>query len=443
MGLEVIRRKIKYGVMLFFILLGILCCPITLNATEITEESVSENAIVVVIDPGHGGKNAGAIYGGYIEKTLTLNTAKAMKEELEKYDGIKVYLTRDSDVDMELGERAAFAKEVDADLLLSLHYNMSELHKLFGTECWISAFGRCYAVGRDFSSIELEMLTKEGLYDRGIKTRLNSRGTDYYGIIRSSTANDIPAVIIEHCHLDQVNDKPYIDHNTWPQKYGVLDATAVARYFGLKSEQLGVDYSNEVHEATPVPNERMSPDDTPPEWCEAEVTEVDEDTGMIRGKLSAYDPDSRILYYTVSFNNGKTFGEYYKYEPDENGDVYFEVQAPNKKRTRLVIAALNMYGGLAKSELLYVGRLTYLPDEEAVEETSVTTRQTADLIEESENPDVDDVPDEDTETSKRMQSVSYFALWVLVFGLPILVIGALWKCSIDKKERKTKKDDKN
>ena len=443
MGLEVIRRKIKYGVMLFFILLGILCCPITLNATEITEESVSENAIVVVIDPGHGGKNAGAIYGGYIEKTLTLNTAKAMREELEKYDGIKVYLTRDSDVDMELSERAAFAKEVDADFLLSLHYNMSELHKLFGTECWISAFGRCYAVGRDFSSIELEMLTKEGLYDRGIKTRLNSRGTDYYGIIRSSTANDIPAVIIEHCHLDQVNDKPYIDHNTWPQKYGVLDATAVARYFGLKSEQLGVDYSNEVHEATPVPNERMSPDDTPPEWCEAEVTEVDEQTGMIRGKMSAYDPDSRILYYTVSFNNGKTFGEYYRYEPDENGDVYFEVQAPNKKRTRLVVAALNMYGGLAQSELLYVGRLTYLPDEEAVEETIVTTRQTADLVEESENPDVDDVPDEDTEPSKRMKSASYFVLWVLVFGLPILVIGALWKCSIDKKERKTKKDDKN
>lgn len=443
MRLEVIRRKIKYGVMLFFILLGILCCPITLNATEITEESVSENAIVVVIDPGHGGKNAGAIYGGYIEKTLTLNTAKAMKEELEKYDGIKVYLTRDSDVDMELRERAAFAKEVDADLLLSLHYNMSELHKLFGTECWISAFGRCYAVGRDFSSIELEMLTKEGLYDRGIKTRLNSRGADYYGIIRSSTANDIPAVIIEHCHLDQVNDKPYIDHNTWPQKYGVLDATAVARYFGLKSEQLGVDYSNEVHEATPVPNERMSPDDTPPEWCEAEVTEVDEQTGMIRGKMSAYDPDSRILYYTVSFNNGKTFGEYYRYEPDENGDVYFEVQAPNKKRTRLVVAALNMYGGLAQSELLYVGRLTYLPDEEAVEETIVTTRQTADLVEESENPDVGDVPDEDTEPSKRMKSASYFVLWVLVFGLPILAIGVAWKCFIDKKRRKNKENDKN
>lgn len=440
MGLEVIRRIIKYGVMPFFILLGILCCPITLNATEITEESVSENAIVVVIDPGHGGKNAGAIYGGYIEKILTLNTAMAMKEELEKYDGIKVYLTRDSDVDMELGERAAFAKEVDADLLLSLHYNMSELHKLFGTECWISAFGRCYAVGKDFSSVELEMLTKEGLYDRGIKTRLNSRGTDYYGIIRSSTANDIPAVIIEHCHLDQENDKPYIDHNTWPQKYGVLDATAVARYFGLKSEQLGVDYSGEVHEATPVPSEKIDPDDTPPEWCVAEVTEVNEETGMIRGKLSAYDPDSRILYYTVSFNNGKTFGEYYRYEQDENGDVYFEVQAPNKKRTRLVIAALNMYGGLAKSELLYVGRLNYLPDEDVVEETIVTTQQPAAPGAESEKLDA---TNEDTEDSKRIQTVFYFVLWVLVFGLPIPAIGVGWKYFVDKKSRKTKENDKN
>lgn len=446
MGLNVMRRIIKYGPMFFLLILGILgmlFCPIELNATEIADGSVSGNAIVVVIDPGHGGENAGAIYGGFIEKTLTLNTAKAMKEELEKYDGIKVYLTREEDIDMSLAERAAFAKEVDADLLLSLHYNMSELHKLFGTECWISAFGRCYAVGKDFSTIELEMLTKEGLYDRGIKTRLNSRGTDYYGIIRSSTANDIPAVIIEHCHLDQVNDKPYIDHNTWPQKYGVLDATAVARYFGLKSEQLGVDYSDEIHEATPIPSEKMIPDDTPPEWCEAEVIEVDEKTGMIRGKLSAYDQDSRMLYYTVSFNDGITFGEYYRYEPDENGDVYFEVQAPDKKRTRMVVAALNMYGGLSQSELLYEGWLNYLPDEEAVEETIITTRQPAGLGEESKKMDETDVMNEDAGASKKVQSVFGFVLWVLVFGLPILAIGVGWKYFIDKKMRKTKENDKN
>lgn len=318
--------------------------------------------IVVVIDPGHGGENAGAIYGGYIEKTLTLNTALAMKEELEKYQGVEVYLTRESDVCLDLDERAEFAEEKNADILLSLHYNMSEYHKLYGAECYVSAFGSYYAIGKDFSDIEMELLTGEGLYDRGVKTRLNSRGTDYYGIIRSGTAKKIPAVIIEHCHLDQENDKPYIDHNTWPQKYGVIDATAVAKYFGLKSEELSVDYSTEVHTATPIPDEKVKPDDTPPTECNAEILSVDEETGVIKGKISAYDPDSRILYYTFSFNNGKSFGEYYKYEPDENGEVFFEIQAPDKKRTRLVAAALNLYGGMTKTDLLYVGRMHYKAD---------------------------------------------------------------------------------
>lgn len=329
---------------------------------ELAGEETGGRPIVVVIDPGHGGENAGAIYGGYIEKTLTLNTALAMKEELEKYQGVEVYLTRESDVCLDLDERAEFAEEKNADILLSLHYNMSEYHKLYGAECYVSAFGSYYAIGKDFSDIEMELLTGEGLYDRGVKTRLNSRGTDYYGIIRSGTAKKIPTVIIEHCHLDQENDKPYIDHNTWPQKYGVIDATAVAKYFGLKSEELSVDYSTEVHTATPIPDEKVKPDDTPPTECNVEILSIDEETGVIKGKISAYDPDSRILYYTFSFNNGKSFGEYYKYEPDENGEVFFEIQAPDKKRTRLVAAALNLYGGMTKTDLLYVGRMHYKED---------------------------------------------------------------------------------
>lgn len=353
--------------------------------------------IVVVIDPGHGGENAGAIYGGYIEKTLTLNTALAMKEELEKYQGVEVYLTRESDVCLDLGERAEFAEGKNADILLSLHYNMSEYHKLYGAECYVSAFGSYYAIGKDFSDIEMELLTDEGLYDRGVKTRLNSRGTDYYGIIRSGTAKKIPTVIIEHCHLDQENDKPYIDHNTWPQKYGVIDATAVAKYFGLKSEELSVDYSTEVHTATPIPDEKVKPDDTPPTECNAEILSVDEETGAIKGKISAYDPDSRILYYTFSFNNGKSFGEYYKYEPDENGEVFFEIQAPDKKRTRLVAAALNLYGGMTKTDLLYVGRMHY--KEDVAEEGD--TLQNEDGIKAGEGADQETAVTEAMEVTKE------------------------------------------
>lgn len=364
---------------------------------ELAGEETGGRPIVVIIDPGHGGENAGAIYGGYIEKTLTLNTALAMKEELEKYQGVEVYLTRESDVCLDLGERAEFAEEKNADILLSLHYNMSEYHKLYGAECYVSAFGSYYAIGKDFSDIEMELLTDEGLYDRGVKTRLNSRGTDYYGIIRSGTAKKIPTVIIEHCHLDQENDKTYIDHNTWPQKYGVIDATAVAKYFGLKSEELSVDYSTEVHTATPIPDEKVKPDDTPPTECNAEILSVDEETGAIKGKISAYDPDSRILYYTFSFNNGKSFGEYYKYEPDENGEVFFEIQAPDKKRTRLVAAALNLYGGMTKTDLLYVGRMHY--KEDAAEEGD--TLQNEDGIKAGEGADPEAAVTEAMEVTKE------------------------------------------
>ena len=364
---------------------------------ELAGEETGGRPIVVVIDPGHGGENAGAIYGGYIEKALTLNTALAMKEELEKYQGVEVYLTRESDTDLDLDERAEFAEEKNADILLSLHYNMSEYHKLYGAECYVSAFGSYYAIGKDFSDIEMELLNDEGLYDRGVKTRLNSRGTDYYGIIRSGTAKKIPTVIIEHCHLDQENDKPYIDHNTWPQKYGVIDATAVAKYFGLKSEELSVDYSTEVHTATPIPDEKVKPDDTPPTECNAEILSVDEETGAIKGKISAYDPDSRILYYTFSFNNGKSFGEYCKYEPDENGEVFFEIQAPDKKRTRLVAAALNLYGGMTKTDLLYVGRMYY--KEDAAEEGD--TLQNEDGIKAGEGADPETAVTEAMEVTKE------------------------------------------
>lgn len=69
--------------------------------------------VVVVLDPGHGGENLGAEYGEYTEKEMTMAVAKAMKEELEKYEGIEVYLTHETDKDMSLEERAVFPRHQD------------------------------------------------------------------------------------------------------------------------------------------------------------------------------------------------------------------------------------------------------------------------------------------------------------------------------------------
>ena len=68
---------------------------------EVITSQAKEN-IVIMIDPGHGGANLGANPTGYVEKDMTLVTALAMKEELEKYQGVSVYLTRNTDVDLSL-----------------------------------------------------------------------------------------------------------------------------------------------------------------------------------------------------------------------------------------------------------------------------------------------------------------------------------------------------
>ena len=106
-------------------------------------EVQADEPVVVVIDPGHGGENLGGEYEEYIEKEMTMIVANAMKEELEKYDGIQVYMTRYGDIeeDMSLEERSEYAKSVDADFMFCLHFNLSEHHTLFGAECWVSAFG--------------------------------------------------------------------------------------------------------------------------------------------------------------------------------------------------------------------------------------------------------------------------------------------------------------
>ena len=101
-------------------------------------EVQADEPVVVVIDPGHGGENLGGEYEEYIEKEMTMIVANAMKEELEKYDGIQVYMTRYGDIeeDMSLEERSEYAKSVDADFMFCLHFNLSEHHTLFGAECW-------------------------------------------------------------------------------------------------------------------------------------------------------------------------------------------------------------------------------------------------------------------------------------------------------------------
>ena len=79
---------------------------------------------VIVIDPGHGGMNAGTIctFDGHTEKEFTLDWARRLAPLLVS-NGWTVYLTRTTDVDVSLSNRVAFAESHHADLFISLHFN--------------------------------------------------------------------------------------------------------------------------------------------------------------------------------------------------------------------------------------------------------------------------------------------------------------------------------
>lgn len=77
----------------------------------------------IVLDPGHGGKDPGAISNGLKEKDIVLKLAKELKPVLESELGCEVILTRSSDRFLSLEERTAIANTQGADLFLSLHIN--------------------------------------------------------------------------------------------------------------------------------------------------------------------------------------------------------------------------------------------------------------------------------------------------------------------------------
>lgn len=319
----------------------------------------AQEPYVIVIDPGHGGENLGAQYEGYTEKEMTMTVAMAMKEELEKYENVVVYLTHETDRDMSIKDRAVFAAEKNADFLFCLHFNSSVNHNLYGAEVWVPAFGDYYVKGRQFAEIEMELLSGLGLYSRGIKTRLNDKGDNYYGILRYCSKEGVPSALIEHCHLDQKNDKPfYQESEEQLEAFGRLDAEAAAKYLGLFSPITGVDYSDYEKPDISAPEGAVLPDKTPPEECRIEVLSVDESTGEATVKMNAWDDDSYILYYNYSLNGGNTYSELESWPRpvwnQSEPELTFTVQLPFEKETELRTNAYNGFDVFTESNIVII-----------------------------------------------------------------------------------------
>ncbi len=115
---------------------GAAALPATLPAHAI-DASVFPLAVHrIVLDPGHGGENSGtSIPGGLEEKDLTLDIARRVKANLERY-AFQVLMTRDDDESVTLQRRANFANRERADIFVSIHVNWLEGSRESGIETY-------------------------------------------------------------------------------------------------------------------------------------------------------------------------------------------------------------------------------------------------------------------------------------------------------------------
>lgn len=102
------------------------------DAASQAEATSSLPGRTIVLDPGHGGIDPGAVTDGLYEKEVTLQTAQAVKEKLEAA-GVNVIMTRESDTDVALSDIPYIANQASADLLISFHYDAIDAVSATGT----------------------------------------------------------------------------------------------------------------------------------------------------------------------------------------------------------------------------------------------------------------------------------------------------------------------
>ncbi|HEX9060213.1 MAG TPA: N-acetylmuramoyl-L-alanine amidase [Clostridia bacterium] len=144
------------------------------NNTAITLlKPAGEGQKMVVIDPGHGGVELGAVYGGVYEKNINLDIAKRLNELLKK-NNINTYMMRQDDIFVGLYERAYIANDLNASLFLSIHNNAADSKSAEGTMTLYSPDRVNGSQSKEFAGIiQRNLISALGTGDREIIERPN------------------------------------------------------------------------------------------------------------------------------------------------------------------------------------------------------------------------------------------------------------------------------
>ena len=169
--------------------------------------------MIVCIDPGHGGSDPGASANGIVEKEVNLTVALLAKQMLEAH-GHKVVMTRESDIYVSLSVRTDIASKAKADLYISIHHNASGNTSARGLEIYHSVTG---SKGKHLAQLIHQRYTVliPELPTRGIRTKIQDDGRDYYAVIRETK---MPAIITESGFITNTADAELIKQRHFQER---------------------------------------------------------------------------------------------------------------------------------------------------------------------------------------------------------------------------------
>jgi N-acetylmuramoyl-L-alanine amidase len=182
----------------------------------------------VVIDPGHGGSDPGAVANQLREKDLTLTISKRIRAALLRDYEVEVDLTRSTDIDVSLQARSAFANRLGADFFLSVHINSGGGE---GYEDFIHRDLADTSAAAGLRSVLHDAITpiirRHGLRDRG-KKKAN------FSVLRETR---MPAVLTENLFIDNTADAALLRGDAFLAEVAEAHVSGIARALTLRRKQ--------------------------------------------------------------------------------------------------------------------------------------------------------------------------------------------------------------
>ncbi|MBD2203973.1 N-acetylmuramoyl-L-alanine amidase [Calothrix sp. FACHB-1219] len=200
---------------------GQLPDPVTDNPPTVSQPgpspSVPRGKLLVVIDPGHGGKDSGAPgLGGLLEKDVVLPIGIQVARILER-NGVQVVLTRDADFFVELQGRVDIAERVNATAFVSIHANsVDKRSDVNGLEVYYYDSG--YALAETVRNSILNNIST--IKDRG------TRKARFYVLRKSS----MPSILVETGYMTGREDNPRLGNPAYQSRMAEAIANGILRY---------------------------------------------------------------------------------------------------------------------------------------------------------------------------------------------------------------------